>query len=139
MSVQFLQSNTPQENQSIKVNDATVRGALSVAESSTLHSVNVEQNSRFKGRITFRPEPVLYTQATSAGTAVAVASCHGGSRKELAGLWDRRGVRSKRSPAGTLVGPAGGVALATLSGGGGGPRPGTDGSPCVDIQNATHI
>ena len=72
MSVQFLKSNTPQENQSIKVNDATVRGALSVAESSTLHSVNVEQNSRFKGRITFRPEPVLYTQATSAGTAVAI-------------------------------------------------------------------
>ena len=72
MSIRFLQSNTPQENQTIKVNDAIVRGALSVAESSTLHSVTVDQNSRFKGRITFRPEPVLYTQATSAGTAVDI-------------------------------------------------------------------
>ena len=72
MSALFYQNAIPQENQSIKCNDITVRGALSVAESSTLHSVSVEQNSRFKGRITFRPEPVLYTQTVSSGSAVAI-------------------------------------------------------------------
>lgn len=73
MSVQFLQSITPQENQTIRVNDAIVRGSLSVAESSTLQSLAVEQSSSLKGRITFKPQPVLYTQTVSSGSAVNIS------------------------------------------------------------------
>ena len=36
MSAQFFQQDTPCENQSIKVNDATIRGAASVAEAMTV-------------------------------------------------------------------------------------------------------
>ncbi len=72
MSVQFLQSTINQEKSTIRVNDCVVRGALSVAESSTLHSVVVDTASQLKGPITFKPAPVLYTQTTSSGSAVAI-------------------------------------------------------------------
>lgn len=72
MSAQFFQSTTPQENQTIRVNDAIVRGALSVAESSTLHSVAVDAGASIKGAVTFKPAPVLYTQLTDGNTAVAI-------------------------------------------------------------------
>tara|TARA_R110002072_G_scaffold104713_7_gene229356 strand:+ start:866 stop:1411 length:546 start_codon:yes stop_codon:yes gene_type:complete len=36
MSAQFLQSYTPQENQTIRVNDAIIRGALSCAENAVI-------------------------------------------------------------------------------------------------------
>ena len=72
MSAQFFQSNTPQENQTIKVNDAEVRGALSVAETSTLHSVVVDAGAAITGAVTFKPAPVEYTQTVSSGSAVAI-------------------------------------------------------------------
>lgn len=71
MSIRLLQSYIPQENQTIRVNDATVRGSLIVNESSTLNSLTISGNTQLK-KVVFRPEPVGYTQTTSAGTAVAI-------------------------------------------------------------------
>jgi len=71
MSAQFFQSSTPQENQSIKVNDATIRGACSVAEGLTVNSLVVSTGSTQRA-VTYKPLPVNYTQTVSAGTAVVV-------------------------------------------------------------------
>jgi len=78
MSAQFFQSNTPQENQSIKVNDCVVRGAITCSESASMGggvvaaSLNINGNSALR-KVTFDPLPVLYTQATSSGTAVDIS------------------------------------------------------------------
>jgi hypothetical protein len=72
MSARYFQSTTPNELQTIRVNDSIVRGALTVAESSQLHSLNVDSGSSLKGSITFKPAPVLYTQTVSSGSAVAI-------------------------------------------------------------------
>lgn len=72
MSVQFLQSITPQENQTIRVNDVIARGAITCAE-----HVSVTGNLSASGlttlkSITFSPAPVAYTQTGSSGSAVAI-------------------------------------------------------------------
>jgi hypothetical protein len=71
MSVQFLQSTINQENQTIRVNDCVVRGAITCAETCTANSLVVSNNSNLK-KVTYKPLPVVYTQTTSAGTAVAI-------------------------------------------------------------------
>ena len=71
MSAQFFQSDTPAENQFIKVQDATVRGAITVAESATVNSLEVSAGSTQRA-VTYKPLPVNYTQITSGGTAVTV-------------------------------------------------------------------
>lgn len=71
MSIRLLQSNIPQENQTIKVNDATIRGNLVANNSVTANSLSVSVGSNLK-KLTFKPLPVEYTQTTSAGTAVAI-------------------------------------------------------------------
>lgn len=71
MSIRLLQSYIPQENQTIRVNDATIRGNLVANNSVTANSLVVSNNSNLKS-LTFKPAPVGYTQTTSAGTAVAI-------------------------------------------------------------------
>jgi len=71
MSIQFLKSNTPQENQTIKVNDAIVRGAITCSGSATVNSLAVSVGSSLKS-VTFKPLPGVYTQTTSAGSAVSI-------------------------------------------------------------------
>jgi len=78
MSAQFFQSNTPQENQTIKCNDAIVRGAItcsgatSVGGSLGAASLDINGASSLR-KVTFDPSPVLYTQTTDGNTAVAVS------------------------------------------------------------------
>ena len=80
MSVQFLQSSTPQENQTIKVNDITCRGHQTIAEYLT-----VDGNATSGGILTLAPnsDPLasgkillpamsIYTQGTSQTTASIV-------------------------------------------------------------------
>ena len=71
MSIRLLQSTIPQENQTVRVNDCIVRGAITCAESATVNSLVVSNGANFK-RVTFKPLPVAYTQTTSAGTVVAI-------------------------------------------------------------------
>ena len=82
MSVQFLQSITPQENQTIRVNDVIARGAITSTE-----SISTSANVSLDGILTLAPnsDPLasgkvilpamtVYTQLTSTSTAVNVAS-----------------------------------------------------------------
>jgi hypothetical protein len=82
MSVQFLQSTTPQENQTIRVNDCIVRGHSTVAE-----YLNVTGNATCGAILTIAPnsDPLasgkillpamtVYTQGTSQTTQVSIAS-----------------------------------------------------------------
>lgn len=81
MSVRFLQSNTPQENQTIKCNDITVRGSVVANESvSVANGISLNGELSFQantdatrtGKIQF-PVLVSYTQATSNTTAITVS------------------------------------------------------------------
>jgi len=74
MSVQFLQSTINQESQTIRVNDCVVRGSLTCAESVTGSSLIASNGASLKGSLTFKPAPVLYTQTTSAGSAVDITA-----------------------------------------------------------------
>jgi large exoprotein involved in heme utilization and adhesion len=82
MSARFFQSSTPQENQSIKCNDLTVRGSVvanesvSVAEGISLNgALSLEANSdpAVGGKIVL-PAMAVYTQLTSSTATVSVAS-----------------------------------------------------------------
>lgn len=72
MSAQFFQSNIPQENQSIKVNDATIRGAASVAEALTVTgNLSTAAALEVGTSITHDNIPVAnIAQATSITTAI---------------------------------------------------------------------
>lgn len=78
MSARFFQSNTPQENQTIKCNDCVVRGSLTCSEGASVGgalgatSLDINGDSSLR-KITFDPAPVLYTQTTDGNTAVAVS------------------------------------------------------------------
>lgn len=82
MSARFFQSSTPQENQSIKCNDLTVRGSVVANESVSVAggialngALSLETNSdpAVGGKIVL-PAMTIYTQLTSQTTAVSVAS-----------------------------------------------------------------
>ena len=64
MSALFYQNAVPQENQSIKVNDITVRGALSFEDNT---------DPAVSGTITL-PAMTRYTQITSTTTSVSIAA-----------------------------------------------------------------
>ena len=81
MSAQFFQSSTPQENQSIKCNDITVRGAMVANESvsvagnlstSGILSLQANADAAVSGKILL-PALTSYTQGTSNTTAVVVS------------------------------------------------------------------
>ena len=82
MSIRLLQSSTPQENQSIKVNDITVRGSVVANE-----SVSVAQGISLNGALSFEANtdgavsgkiqlPALenFTQATANNANVAAST-----------------------------------------------------------------
>jgi hypothetical protein len=82
MSIRLLQSTIPQENQTIRVNDATIRGNLvangtvSIAKGvSTNAELSLQANTdpAVSGKIIF-PAMTIYTQLTSQTTAVSVAN-----------------------------------------------------------------
>lgn len=83
MSAKFFQSTTPNENQSIRCNDLTVRGNLAAVNGITAASITTSGNIQttggnlisaglLTGKVTFQPLPIQYTQATSASTTVTV-------------------------------------------------------------------
>jgi len=81
MSAQFFQSNTPQENQSIKCNDLTVRGSVVANESvavagnlSTNGELSFQPNSdaSVSGKIVLPALPAAYSQLTSTTTGVTI-------------------------------------------------------------------
>ena len=103
MSVQFLQQSVPQESQSIKVNDLTVRGHQTVAE-----YITVDGNVTSGGILTLAPnsDPLasgkvllpamtVYTQLTSQTTAVSIAS---GDQQFILDTFDTASI-----PAGTAI------------------------------------
>jgi len=82
MSVQFLQSITPQENQTIRVNDVVARGAITCTE-----SISTSANVSLDGALTFDanvdgavsgkivlPAIVNYPQATANNANVAAST-----------------------------------------------------------------
>ena len=82
MSARYFQSSTPNENQSIKCNDITVRGSVVANE-----SVSVAQGISLNGALSFEdntdpavsgtiqlPAMTVYTQLTSTTQTVSVAS-----------------------------------------------------------------
>ena len=82
MSARYFQSSTPNENQSIKCNDITVRGAVianesvSVAQGVSLNgALSLDANSvaNVSGKIIL-PAMTVYTQLTSTTTSVNVPS-----------------------------------------------------------------
>jgi len=82
MSVQFLQSNTPQENQTIKCNDLTVRGnvvaneSVSVAGGITTNAelaFQANADGAVSGKISL-PALTNYTQATATNANVAAST-----------------------------------------------------------------
>ena len=72
MSVQFLQSTTPQENQTIRVNDCIVRGHSTVAEYLAVDgNLSTEAGLKVGTSITHNNIPVAnIVQATSITTAI---------------------------------------------------------------------
>ncbi len=81
MSAQFFQSSTPQENQSIRCNDLTVRGAMVANESVSVTgnlstngtlSFLANSNPSVSGKISL-PALVSYAQGTSNTTAVVIS------------------------------------------------------------------
>ena len=86
MSVQFLKSSIPQENQSIKVNDCTVRGHSTIAEYLTVTgNVTQSADSTIGGILTMTgtaltggkiklPALTEYPQATATNANVAAST-----------------------------------------------------------------
>lgn len=72
MSARFFQQDTPAENQSIKVNDATIRGAASVAEALTVTgNLSTAAGLKVGTSITHDNIPAAnIVQATSITTAI---------------------------------------------------------------------
>ena len=74
MSAQFLQSYTPQENQTIRVNDCVVRGALSCAENAVITG-----NVSAGGNVTL-------TAGISVGTAITHANIPSSNISQLTSI-----------------------------------------------------
>jgi hypothetical protein len=103
MSALFYQNAIPQENQSIKCNDITVRGSVVANENvsvvggiTTNAEIALEANSNplVSGKIIF-PAMSVYTQITSQTTAVSVAS---GDQQFMVDTFDTASI-----PAGTSI------------------------------------
>tara|TARA_R110000751_G_scaffold239889_1_gene340553 strand:+ start:501 stop:1016 length:516 start_codon:yes stop_codon:yes gene_type:complete len=103
MSALFYQNAVPQENQSIKCNDITVRGSVVANE-----SVAVAKGISLNGALSFEdntdpavsgtiqlPAMTVYTQLTSQTTAVSVAS---GDQQFIVDTFDTASI-----PAGTAI------------------------------------
>lgn len=82
MSVQFLQSITPQENQTIRVNDVVARGAITCSESISssanvsldgILSFNANSDGAVSGKILL-PALENFTQATANNANVAAST-----------------------------------------------------------------
>lgn len=72
MSARFYQSSIPQENQTIRVNDAIVRGNITCSGSASVTGNLSASGITSLKRLNFSPAPVGYTQTGSSGAAVNI-------------------------------------------------------------------